>query len=345
MRPRLPIELLEKFLAGNCSQEEKAIVENWYYSFEDNDDQVSGLDDAERERLRERVYDNMLNRAEFADADYSVDEPEQPVRKTRKLWYRVAAAATLLIAAATGLLIYQNQHTQNHIADAGSAQLVNITNNTGQIYKVMLPDSSSVWLNPKASIKFPKTFGANARLVSMSGECFYEVTKNPARPFIISSRSIITKVWGTSFFVRDNESSNIADVAVVTGKVSVSIKHSEKISAKLGKDEVMLYPHQKVVYLADQQVLKPEGVEDEPELQVWQRINMSFENKPLRDIIPLLNSKYHIHIKVMNEKLNHYVLNADMTGFNLPDVLEALKKSLNIDYEIKDSSIELSKTN
>lgn len=344
MRERLPIELLELYLAGKCTPEQVAVVESWYYSFEDNDDHISGLDDIAVERLKDRVYDNMVTRAEFADADYSVEELEQPIRKTLKLWYGIAAAATLLIAAAAGLILYQNQKTQNH-ADAGSGQLVNITNNTGQIYKVMLPDSSSVWLNPKASIQFPKTFGANARLVSMSGECFYEVTKNPARPFIISSRSIITKVWGTSFFVRDNESSNIADVAVVTGKVSVSIKHSPDISAKLGKDEVMLYPHQKVVYLADQQILKPEGVEGEPELQVWQRINMSFENKPLRDIIPLLNSKYHIHIKVMNEKLNHYVLNADMTGFNLPDVLEALKKSLNIDYEIKDSSIELSKTN
>jgi hypothetical protein len=42
-----------------------------------------------------------------------------------------------------------------------------------------------------------------------------------------------------------------------------------------------------------------------------------------------------------NEKLNHYMLNADFSGFNLPDVLEALNKSLNIDYEIKNNTIEL----
>jgi len=69
--------------------------------------------------------------------------------------------------------------------------------------------------------------------------------------------------------------------------------------------------------------------------------NLSFENKPLREIIPILDSKYHVHITVKSEKLNHYILNADLAGFNLPDVLEALKKSLNVNYEISDDGIEL----
>jgi transmembrane sensor len=97
------------------------------------------------------------------------------------------------------------------------------------------------------------------------------------------------------------------------------------------------------VYLADQNLLKPqtEAVADENAMQIWKHVDLSFENKPIREIIPVLNAKFHVHIEVKNERLNRYILNADMTGLNLPDVLEALKKSLNINYEISDGGIEL----
>ncbi|MGN6637377.1 MAG: DUF4974 domain-containing protein, partial [Mucilaginibacter sp.] len=61
----------------------------------------------------------------------------------------------------------------------------------------------------------------------------------------------------------------------------------------------------------------------------------------ISEIIPVLNSKFHVHIQVKDERLNHYILSADLAGLNLPDVLEALKKSLNINYEISDDTIEL----
>ena len=144
--------------------------------------------------------------------------------------------------------------------------------------------------------------------------------------------------------VRDDDRSNSAEVSVLTGKVSVSIKKSDNTndeSLTLQKGEIMLYPHQKAIYLVDEHVLKPETPKKEPELQIWKRVNLLFENKPLKDIVPVLNSSYHVRIQVSNERLNHYILNADMEGFNLPDVLEALKKSLNVNYEIKNDIIEL----
>jgi hypothetical protein len=99
---------------------------------------------------------------------------------------------------------------------------------------------------------------------------------------------------------------------------------------------------QKATYLADLNILKPQTIIRERDLQLYTRVNLSFEGQPLRDIIPVLNTKFNVHIKVMNEKLNHFIFNADFAGFNLPDVLEALKKSINVNYEIKDdNTIEL----
>ncbi|MDB5133311.1 MAG: FecR family protein [Mucilaginibacter sp.] len=344
MNKPISVELLERYINGKCTAEENVLVQEWYFSFEQEYDLISEMSASGQEELEEHIYNHVLyNISALGD-----NVRELPAKKFNfrvlKTWYAVAGAAALFLIFIS--VLYNNHpHVKNpQYAAVNTADLVAITNKTRQIYKLRLPDNSMVWLSPGAQLTFPKTFGARLRAVSMSGECFFEVTKDPSKPFIINSHSIVTKVWGTSFLVRDDIQSNSADVSVITGKVSVAINGKNKGTGdilKLGQGEVMLYPHQKVTYLADQHILKSGNTGNEPALQIWNRVNLTFDNRPLREIIPLLNVKFHVHIKVVNEKLNRYVLNADMAGFNLPDVLEALKKSLNVDYEMKNNIVEL----
>jgi transmembrane sensor len=341
MEKLIPVELLEKYINGECTEAEISLVKKWYQSFEYDDDYISGISTSEEKELEERIYNHILSRIGNVEEE---PIPEKIGYNFFRKWYTIAAAAAIVLFAGVLFLYQQQKASLLEAADLNAKQLVSIANNSNQIYKATLPDNSSVWLSPHSKLTYPGMFSSKSRNVSISGECFFEVTKNPDRPFIITSRSIVTKVWGTSFLVNDNENSNQAEVSVLTGKVSVSIKKSEdskQISDKLEKDEVVLYPHQKVIYLLEQHILQPQTVAEEPALQIWKRLDFSFENKPLKDIIPLLNAKFHVHIKTSDDKLNRYILNADMTGFNLSDVLEALKKSLNINYEIKTNSIEL----
>ncbi len=342
MEKLILVELLEKYINGECTEAEVALVKKWYQSFEYDHDYVSDISFDEEKELEGRIYTLILNR---------IDAPgEEKITAKRstysifKKWYTLAGAAAVILFVTVITLLNSQKVKTMLAADQGTQQMVSVTNNSGQIYKSTLSDNSAVWLYPHSKLTYPKVFGTKTRNVSISGECFFEVTKNPECPFIISSRSIITKVWGTSFLVNDNEKDNSAEVSVLTGKVSVSIKNahnSDHTSLKLEKDEVMIYPHQKIIYLIDQHVFKPEAIVAEPALQIYKRINLSFDNKPLSEIIPVLDTMYHVHIKVSNEKLNRYILNADLAGFNLPEVLEALKKSLNVSYQIKSNSIEL----
>jgi transmembrane sensor len=341
MNKLIPVELLEKYLSGNCSAEETALVKAWYASFEHDPHHIDTLNTAAQQELEAKIYNRII------DGIGVVEDDATPVRAIDNhyagFWYKIAGAAAVLIAVTAGLL-YNNHTRTEPVAGSDVQQVIAVTNNSNHIYKSILPDNSVVWLSPHATLKYPKVFDSKSRMVSMSGECFFEVTKNPDRPFIITSRTIITKVWGTSFLVRDNQASRSADVSVITGKVSVSIK-KKSISnlLSINKDEVMLYPQQKATYLADARVLKPESTKNNPELKIWKHANLYFDNKPLKDIVPILNATYNAHIKVSNEKLNHYLLNADFSGLNLPDVLEALSKALNIDYSFINNTIELNK--
>ncbi|MGN8072108.1 FecR family protein [Mucilaginibacter sp. 22184] len=338
MKEHLSIELLERYINGECTDAEAALVKQWYQSFDHDAGYTSTLNAAQQKVLEEKIYNSILDHID------AVDDEEIPVVNKRNTWLWIGSvAAVLLVAIILGLYRRASKDNKDTFTD-NQQEIVVITNNSHRIYKSRLPDSTTVWLNPNAQLKYPKVFAASARMVSMSGECFFEVTKNPARPFIISSHSIITKVWGTSFRVRDNDKSSEADVAVVTGKVSVSIKTKQSINntqLNIVSGDVMLYPHQKAVYSAYDHTLKPIIKSDERALKIWNHENLLFDNKLMKDIVPALNARYKTHIIVVNEKLNHYMLNADFTGFNLPDVLEALNKSLSIDYEIKNNTIEL----
>lgn len=353
MKKPISIELLEKYVNGQCSEEEMAIVKEWYFSFDKEHDHLSALSAPEEEQLEENIYNRILQNIGMADEAHTA-EPEAEAedadvyelpRRRFKAWYAVAGvAATLLVVFSLWVVNYKEQGGFA-VDNTQSSDLVVINNNGKELYKAVLPDNSVVWLNPGAQLRYPKAFAKTYRAVSMNGECFFEVTKNPGRPFIINSHSIITKVWGTSFRVRDDAAKHCcADVSVVTGKVSVSIKNADSADVNrlvLKKGDVMLYPHQRAVYLIDKNQLRPESTLNEPAMQIWNRVNLNFENKPLSEIVPVLNARFHVNIKMRSEKLNHYILNADMEGFNLPDVLEAFKKSLNVDYQIKENSIEL----
>jgi ferric-dicitrate binding protein FerR (iron transport regulator) len=339
MKKPVPVELLEKYIKGECTQAEETLVKQWYASFEHEPDGISNMSFAEEQELEENLYQKILS--DIAKADSDAEAITKPITRNIGKWYKIAGSAAVILIACTAALQILKAKSESSSGPDLEKQIVVVTNNSGQIYKSTLPDNSSVWLSPHAQLRFPKKFAVASRNVSMQGECFFEISKNPKRPFIINSNAMITKVWGTSFLVRDNAQSNQADVSVLTGKVSVAIKSNHVTSANLERGEVMLYPHDKVVCLVAEHVLKAQQAVNEPALQIWNRVNLSFDNKPLSQIIPVLNATYHVHITASSTKVAHYVLTADLAGFNLADVLEALKKTLNVNYQIKRDSIEL----
>jgi transmembrane sensor len=353
MKKTISIDILERYIVNKCTPEEKILVRKWYLSLENENDYVSGLDAVDELKLEEEIYNKILSRIKSANEEEFVVPTH---RRYLKLVYATAAVAAIFLIYIA--IVFNNKQAVNpriaysignkeeitpSVVVLNGQQIFVVKNTSKKIYKAILPDSSSIWLSPNAEIQYPEKFDPKFRMITFSGESFFEITKNPKRPFIINSNSIITKVWGTSFRIRDGIIAKTAEVSVVTGKVSVSVRDpNKKVSARIGKAEIMLYPDQNVTLVNGQQLLKAEKIKNKASLQIWARVNLSFENASLKDIIPVLDSKFNVHLLVTNEKINNYVLNADFAGFNLPDVLQAFKKTLGIDYEINDNNnIEL----
>jgi len=328
MKNDIAADLLDKYLKGNCTPAEEKQVLEWYNSFDGNTDWITAASELRRQEIKKRIYNAITENTEGL-------VNTEPVNKSKihTLIYTLSGIAAILLIC-SGLYFLHKTPVENNLP---ATNVIAITNNTKTIHEETLSDGTHVWLSPGAQIKYSKFFTGNTRTVAMTGESFFEVTKNPAKPFIINSGKIITKVWGTSFRVRSLK--GIDDVAVITGKVSVKLTDPGKKTAAV--NEVMIYPNQQVVYLSDRNTLKTGNTAAVKGLKIWHKVNLSFDNTGLNEVMTVLNKSFDINITTNDAIIKTYTLNADFNGLNLPEIMEILHKTLNIDYEINGAEISL----
>ena len=97
----------------------------------------------------------------------------------------------------------------------------------GSQTKIILPDSTVVWINSGSSLKYNQAFGKKDRVVALTGEGYFEVTKDKSKPFIVHTDSLNVKVLGTVFNVRAyNDDANVI-VNLIEGSVNVSLPKME----------------------------------------------------------------------------------------------------------------------
>ncbi|HTN07771.1 FecR family protein [Agriterribacter sp.] len=97
-----------------------------------------------------------------------------------------------------------------------------MTTPKGGQYKLKLPDGTTVWLNASSSITYPTAFPGNTREVTITGEAYFEVAKNPAKPFTVRTYKDEITVKGTSFNVNSYEDEAGVKTSLVEGLVQVN---------------------------------------------------------------------------------------------------------------------------
>jgi ferric-dicitrate binding protein FerR (iron transport regulator) len=299
MKNRISPELIDKYLQGQCSQEEVDMINKWYDSYDAAADPLSTLSEDEQLTIRQLMHNRIKAR---------IRAVETPRRNVKLFIYAGIAAAILLLLGIRLMMKPREQPVQ---------QIV-FTNTSKGMMKQLLPDSSMVWLQPNATISYSN------RAVYLTGDAFFEITKDPAHPFIVYSGTMITRVLGTSFYVNSGKQ----EVTVLSGKVAVRMETAA---------EVILLPQQKVTVAAGtQQLVKEKATPD-----LWQQQNISFDNVPVKEVIDTLNKVFNTHILLEDEALGKYLFKADFTGQNLPAILEIMEQSLEVTYEIRNNEIIL----
>lgn len=167
--------------------------------------------DQSEEAVRDRLLAGVLRRVQKP----TVVRP-LPARRPRHRTYWAAAAAVLLLLAAVFWLRPAGRQPA-----APPLAFATVRNTAGSVRKLILPDSSIVWLKGASELRYPRTFAAHERNVTLRGEALFEVTKNPRRPFRVQVGPYVTQVLGTSFNIKQTADGNDFALLVLTGKVRV----------------------------------------------------------------------------------------------------------------------------
>ncbi|MCE6989931.1 FecR family protein [Dyadobacter sp. CY323] len=276
-------------------------------------------------------------------------EPEQ-----RNIFYwpafrRIAAVVTLV--SGLGLLYYASESSLplagTKPQDEQTEELMfSKTNTTQEEMIVLLSDNSVATLSKGSKITFPKHFGTKERRVYLTGEAFFDVTKNPAQPFLVYANETVTKVLGTSFRVKAFEEDNTVLVVVKTGRVSVFPKHEyevkpgEKIEKTIG---VILNPNQQAVFLRKENRLE-KGVVMQPALlsESVVRKDQIFDERPVSEVFQSLEKMYGITIIHNAETLLNCMISAQFVDENLKQRMNAICGAIGASYDMIDGQIVIS---
>ncbi|HWW42914.1 FecR family protein [Pedobacter sp.] len=252
---------------------------------------------------------------------------EKRLKVVFKRWIAVAAVlgGTILLG-----IFFQNRRPAVH---AEAAEWITETSAAGQILKVLLPDSTEVWLNSGSRIRFPKNLETSAiRNVQLTGEGFFKVKRDVKHPFIVKSLNLQTRVLGTSFNIKAWVK-NQPEVTVMTGKVAVS-----RDSAGTQSAAIHLLPNQKAVYSRISGKLHKEDVEEAADANAWISGKLMFNQTPVQEVFEAIERRYQVRIQSEHD-FKGCKLTASFKNIALAEVLQTLKITLDIHYAINKQTI------
>jgi ferric-dicitrate binding protein FerR (iron transport regulator) len=319
--------LLDKYLAGQCNFQEKKIVEQWFELI-GNDSKIPTTE-PEWNQVKDKMWNN-------------IHKGDKTEGNTISLWnkrpFKLAIAASVAFLLGWGWYFNNILNNPNHLITSEYAGIITQENPTNKIIALKLEDGSVIKLHPKATLSYPKHFLVDKREVTLKGNAFFDIKRNPQKPFLVLCGETITKVLGTSFFIKSDLSSKI-QVEVKTGKVSVY----EKGATNKKENGVVLTPNEKVVYF-DEDNHFVTGLVEKPEVLVTvkDKINFDFKNARLSEVLQNFKDAYGIEIFLEDEKIANCTFTGDLNSMPIYNQLDFLCQTLNANYQIKGTDIIVS---
>lgn len=194
---------------------------------------------------------------------------------------------TTVIKTEDGQLVYYHPSTgEAKYSTNGEMSFNTMSTPRGGQYQLLLPDGTKVWLNAASSITYPTTFSAKERRVSITGEAYFEVTKDPSKKFIVNSGSISTEVLGTHFNMNTYKDDEVMKITLLEGSVKI-------VKGELSN---ILRPGQQAQAKERDKAIKIINNADLNQSIAWKNGIFNFNKLPLKDVMLQLGRWYNVEI-------------------------------------------------
>ena len=202
----------------------------------------------------------------------------------------------------------------------------------GMRSKVLLPDSSEVWLNASSRLTVQAGFGAQTRQVELVGEAYFKVAQNKKSPFVVSTSEMDIKALGTAFNVSAYSGSSMHQTVLVEGKVEVATKMGERINMR---------PDQLIELNKDEGVVAVQSNVNTELYTAWTNGILIFQKTPMEDVISTLERWFNITIELRDPVLKSYRYTGTFDNRSLEQIMSYISLSSDINYKIDKDHITL----
>ncbi|PSL34174.1 FecR family protein [Dyadobacter jiangsuensis] len=257
------------------------------------------------------------------------------------IWVKVAACAVLVIGLGwVGWQYYCFNCGYNGLVSG--KELVERVNTSEKQQVIKLTDGTQVVLYPQSRLSFAETFPADQRTVYLSGDAYFQVAKDPKRPFLVHTTDLVTKVLGTSFFVRARDASDKTLVEVREGKVSV-FKQKEfaarrNVQSKM-PNGMVLTPNQKLIFEHASSEMR-RTLSDNPEIVPSDNPKtFEFVNAPASSVLTDIEEAYQIDIIFDRDVMKGCPVTASLAGQPMFSKLSILCEVIEARYEVLDGKV------
>ncbi|MDN3582956.1 FecR domain-containing protein [Mucilaginibacter flavus] len=234
---------------------------------------------------------------------------------------------TIISKVNNGLLSYKA------LASANSAVQYNtITTPKGGEYQVVLPDGTAVWLNAASSLKFPTAFIGTERDVELTGEAYFEVAKNKAKPFKVTANNVKVEVLGTHFNVNAYNDEPDLKTTLLEGSVKLSS----------GNELAMLVPGQQGTLGKQGGSFKVATV-DTDDAVAWKNGNFNFAKEDVQSILRKVSRWYNVDIVYLDNAPKKQIWGTVSKFDNVSEVLKMIELTGVAHFEIEGRRITVMK--
>ena len=310
--------LITQYLQKQTSTEENALLANWITASPDNE---QTFEEIKIFWLPTKDAEKRDSSIALAKLNAIIDEQETNAQRVKKHSLRKwsTVAASIAIVAATGILILSTGKLS-----IKSPKYLQQVSKAGEIKVFHLNDGTKVTLGPKSTLQYPSLFESQHREVKLVGEAYFEVSKNPHKPFTVHTKDLDIKVLGTHFNVNASKNERSTTVSLLEGKVNVNVvfDHNEEYQLKPGQELVLDH--------ASQQVYQHDL--DSVDVLGWMTKTLIFRNEKLSDAARKIEKMYGVKVVFDNVSTAETRVYAQFKNESLTDVLQTICATGDLNY-------------